>query len=350
MHDMARLKLDVMSRGIAVGRRARDMLAAASPAGLTDADYPTTSGLTLVLPGDVYVNAPVDEWYCDHPAAELVWSPDASSFLLTAGSEDVEVRALPLPEYLATGDLDFDSVRSHGDRVRVSPISGCACNCAFCDLNLVEYRRHDVSTMVRAVRAALDDVYLPGRHVLVSGGTPRPSDIGWLDAAYVALIESSPVPVDVMLMPRATTDVIDMLVAAGVCGLSVNLELFGSTAATRYCPQKAAVGRDGYAAAIRRAVELTGGSGRVRSLLLVGLEEPEVTLAGVEFIASLGADPVLSPFRPAQRTATARRRPPSADVMEELHASAQDIVERYGVSLGPRCVPCQHNTLALPAG
>jgi len=44
MHDMARLKLDIMSRGIAVGWRARGVLAAASPAGLTDADYPTTSG------------------------------------------------------------------------------------------------------------------------------------------------------------------------------------------------------------------------------------------------------------------------------------------------------------------
>ena len=349
MHDVARMKLEIMARGIVVGRQARDVLAAVSPAGLTDADYPTTSGLTLVLPGDVYVNAPVDEWYCDHPAAELVWSPDASSFLLTAGSDDVEVRALPLPEYIATGDPDFDSVRSHGDRVRVSPISGCSCNCAFCDLNLVEYRRHDVATMVRAVRAALHDAYLPGRHVLISGGTPRPSDVGWLDSAYAALIESSPVPVDVMLMPRATTDVIDMLVAAGVCGLSINLELYGSAAATRYCRQKASVGLDGYAAAIRRAVELTGGSGRVRSLLLVGLEESTGTLAGVEFIASLGADPVLSPFRPAPGTATAHLRPPSADVMEGLYASAEKIVERYGVALGPRCVPCQHNTLAFPA-
>ena len=350
MHDTARLKLEIMSRGIVVGHQARDVLAAASPAGLTDADYPTTSGLTLVLPGGVYVNAPVDEWYCDDPAAELVWSPQMSSFLLRAGRADVKVRALPLPGYLAMGDRTFESVRTHADRVRVSPISGCACRCSFCDLNLADYQRHDVSTMVRAVQSALDDSYLPGRHVLISGGTPRPEDRDWLDAAYVALIEASPVPVDVMLMPRATTEVIDMLVAAGVDGLSINLELLGDVAAKHYCPQKAAVGLDGYAAAIRRAVELTGGSGRVRSLLLVGLEEPAATLAGVELIASLGADPVLSPFRPAEGTATACLRPPSADVMEELHASAMEIAKRYGVALGPRCVPCMHNTLTFPAG
>jgi hypothetical protein len=348
MHDVARMKLEIMARGILVGRQARDVLAAASPGGLTDADYPTTSGLTLVLPGDVYVNAPVDEWYCDDPAAELLWSPHMSSFELRADGAQVKVRALPLPGYLATGHPDFDSVRTHADRVRLSPISGCACSCSFCDLNLVDYRRHDVSTMVRAVQSALDDSYLPGRHTLISGGTPRPEDRDWLDAAYVALIEASPVPVDVMLMPRATPEVIDMLVAAGVDGLSINVELYGGVVSKRHCPQKAAVGLDGYAAAIRRAVELTGGAGRVRSLMLVGLEEPAATLAGVEFIASLGADPVLSPFRPAEGTATARLRPPSAEVMERLHEPAQAIAERYGVQLGPRCVPCMHNTLAFP--
>ena len=28
--------------------------------------------------------------------------------------------------------------------------------------------------------------------------------------------------------------------------------------------------------------------------------------------------------------------------------STANIVERYGVKLGPRCIPCQHNTLTFP--
>jgi hypothetical protein len=83
-------------------------------------------------------------------------------------------------------------------------------------------------------------------------------------------------------------------------------------------------------------------------LIIVGLEEPETTLGGVELIASLGADPVLSPFRPAQGTALERQEPPSPASLERVYFEALDIAERYGVKLGPRCIPCQHNTITFP--
>ncbi len=40
------------------------------------------------------------------------------------------------------------------------------------------------------------------------------------------------------------------------------------------------------------------GLGKVRSLMLVGLEPVEDTLRGVEELAKRGCDPILSPFRP----------------------------------------------------
>src|SRR5574340_1458117 len=92
------------------------------------------------------------------------------------------------------------------------------------------------------------------------------------------------------------------------------------------------------------------GPGRVRSLLIVGLEPEESVLRGVEFIASHGVDPVLSPFRPAPGTRLADVRPPSADAMRRLYESAEEIAQRHGVKLGPRCVPCQHNTITFPDG
>ncbi len=95
---------------------------------------------------------------------------------------------------------------------------------------------------------------------------------------------------------------------------------------------------------------MTGGAGRVRSLLLVGLEPARSTLDAVDFIAALGADPVLSPFRPAEGTELARVRPSSASLMEDVHAEAHSIAQRHAVRLGPRCIPCMHNTVTFPDG
>ena len=86
----------------------------------------------------------------------------------------------------------------------------------------------------------------------------------------------------------------------------------------------------------------------MRSLLLVGLEPLERTLAGIEFLASLGCDPVLSPFRPAPGTELSDHRPPSADLMLEAWERSSQIVERHDVKLGPRCIPCMHNTVTAP--
>ena len=90
------------------------------------------------------------------------------------------------------------------------------------------------------------------------------------------------------------------------------------------------------------------GLGRVRSLLLVGIEPIEDTLAGVEALAARGCDPVLSPFRPDPSTPMRAIPPPTEADLGEVWERSEEIVARYGMRLGPRCVPCMHNTLTFP--
>jgi hypothetical protein len=182
---------------------------------------------------------------------------------------------------------------------------------------------------------------------MISGGTPSKRDYGYLDEIFEGIIRSSPLPVDVMLAPRKD-DIIDRLAAWGIFGYSINLEIYNEEIAERLAPQKARIGLHGFAEAIERSVALTGGNGRVRSLILVGLEPLESTLAGVEFLAKLGCDPTLSPFRPAAGTILENVKPPAYSELETVYLKSLEIVERYGVKLGPRCIPCQHNTLTLP--
>ena len=85
-------------------------------------------------------------------------------------------------------------------------------------------------------------------------------------------------------------------------------------------------------------------------MLMVGLEEAETTLAAVAELAKIGCVPVLSPFRPDPITDLASMPPPSAEEMARIFLEAREIAGKYGVKLGPRCVPCSHNTLTLADG
>lgn len=348
-----RLKLEILERGIVVDDAAREALTKGGRQGLTHADYPTTGGLTLKLPGDVYVNAPVGPAHAHaaFPAAVLSLADgdeDAAAFVLRAGDLRIPAAPLPLPGYLKAHDAIRDGVMTHADRARLSPVAGCSVNCAFCDSPQAGYKPRPADHLMAALQVALGDEQLPPRHVLISGGTPRAADRAYLDDVYQRVIQESPLPVDVMLAPRPGTDVIDRLVEWGVDGLAINLELFNAEVAARLTPYKQGLGREAFAHSIRRAVELTGGEGRVRSLLLVGLEPVEDTLRGVRFLAELGCDPCLSPFRPGAGTALADHPLPEASLMEDVYLASLGIAEEHGVKLGPRCIPCQHNTVAFP--
>lgn len=347
------LKISCMSLGIRVTKAAEDRLSDGGRVPLSIHEYATTGGVTLDLGDGFYVNAPFDEWYCDHPEAALDVRPDGDGYEAHFRGECLPCRVLPLPGYLQTRDacgrLVRETVMSHADRARLSPIDGCSFNCQFCDTAVKKtYVPRPAEQLLAALEVAKADPVLPVRHAMISGGTPSVRDYGYFDALCEQVIRSAGMPVDVMMWPRPD-DIIDKLADWGVYGYAFNLEIFDDEAAARLIPEKRRFGIAVYARGIERAAQRSGGGGRVRSLILVGLEPEEKTVAGVEFLAKLGCDPALSPFRPARGTRFENVRPPAPDALERIYLQSQEIVERYGVRLGPRCEPCQHNTLTFPA-
>jgi hypothetical protein len=343
------LKIEALSRGCRVTERALIELGGASA--LTRHEYATTGGIPCRV-GDVYLNIPFDEWFVSN--SPLVFDIDDLGPVLQHRGLAFRVDdVLPLPGYVgrptSTGQPLDDIVFSHMDRARVSPITGCAYDCAFCDLpgRIVLRPLH---VLTEAIRTALDDMTLPVTHLLISGGSPGPRQRETFADTLVGLIEEfrDEVPVDVMMSTGPETPaLVERLVAAGVHGLSLNIEAFSAAGSEEHLPAKHRRARPHFDETVTTAVSLLG-RGRVRSLIIPGLEPTEATIAGVQHLASLGADPVLSPFRPAQGTRLADRQPVSpADLRAVLDAS-RSIVAEAGVRLGPRCIPCQHNTLTFP--
>lgn len=348
------LKIHTMSNGINLSDAAAHRLSAGGTAPLTIHEYATTGGVTLKF-GDVYVNAPFDDWYCAR--SEALLDLDATgTFQVQWRSRSTACEVLDLPGYLDTanahGQPVIQTTMSHTDRIRVSPISGCTLDCTFCDLPSVPYTRHSAEEMLASIDVAARDVSLPPHHVLISGGSPGPAHLDWFDDTVTTVIEECPLPTDVMMSPRAgDLSYLTRFVEAGIHGFSFNLEVFGDAPATRIMPRKHALSTPHFGRTVTEAVRLLGaGTGAVRSIVIVGLDDVDTTLAAIELIASLGADPVLSPFRPAQNTDLERWEPPPEEFLREVHDLALAVAERHGVRLGPRCIPCQHNTLVVPDG
>lgn len=361
--ELQRIKVQLMTEGLGIDRDTKANLERFVDRPLTLSDYASTSGITLRLEDDIWVNAPISEFnpnFVDNPSNRLIFEGEHT--LIVNERESYAAELIPVPDYhdkkLRDGSPITWIAVTHSDRVRLSPIKGCALQCDFCDIPFdrkseePRYRGgKDIDNIVEATEIALEDSALPAQHVLISGGTPRKKDYQYENEVYERVVEAcSGIEVDIMMVPIRGLLRIRHLKEAGINGLSINMEVWGSEVSRSIMHNKAKSSRDNYLRFIDDAVREFG-PGKVRSLLLVGLESIEDTLQGVEALAQRGCDPVLSPFRPDPITPLALMRPPSSSELLEVWQRSMEIVERYeGVKLGPRCIPCMHNTLTFPDG
>lgn len=349
--SIMRLKHHIMSRGV--------MLTAESVSefvrrGIEPSlqEYATTSGIALELPGRIFVNANHNETYCKESDISLDFRQETFHLNWRDGYWGVAV--VPYPEYLKkvtrTGIAFTDIIMTHNDRMRISPVRGCANRCKFCDSGFrLKYHLWDLETLLEAAAVGIRDSTLPPKHVLISGGHPFASDIREYDETILELVRRIELPVDVMLVARREISILKRLHEAGANGMSVNIEVFNQELAREIMPQKAGVGLNTYAKFLEGAVSIFG-QGKVRSLMIVGLESAADTIAGIKLLSSLGVDPVLSPFKPACVTPMEKEEPPEEEFMLSLYERSLSIVENDGVVLGPRCIPCQHNVIVFPDG
>lgn len=348
------LKFELLASGIAIDDLALTHIQAANGARvLTPADYASTSGIILRLDGDVWVNVPIAAYNPNFVSAPpFTLTTDTQGLRVVGNGFSVAARFWLPPDYHgrtnSRGDSHSIYAFTHGDRVRVAPITGCAYTCKFCNLPYeFRYRRKDVEGIVEAVQTARLDPVQPARHVLISGGTPRPEHYGFLREVYEAVIQSFPhLSVDIMMVPIAEVLDVEWLARLGVHELSINLEVFNDEVARKLMPRKHQQGLDYLLSFVAHAASVLG-PGRVRSMLMVGVEPMEDTLKGVEALAAAGCIPVLSPFRPDPSTPLRDVAPPTAAALLETYRRAAAIAHEAGIDLGPSCAPCTHNTLTL---
>ncbi len=349
MNRLHQLKISLMSHGVKFTPAAHSYLSGDEDKPLSLFDYVTTSGLVLILPGNIYANANFREEFCRQSENMLDYE---DRLMLRSPHGDVEVACMPVPSYynrtLPSGRPVTEVIMTHADRMRISPIRGCNNRCQFCDLGTAfPYQKAEFEDLDEALRIALADEDSSPKHLLISGGTPKKEDEPFLDTAYRRIIRNCPVPVDVMLAPRDNHRILEQLLEWGCHGLAINMEINDENLASRIMPEKYRIGKRNYLKFIEKAVQLFG-KGKVRSCIILGLEPEESTLEGVRLLTELGCDPVLSTFKPLKGTALEQVQPPSPALQQSLYTKTESITVDYNVVPGPRCIPCQHNALAFP--
>ena len=353
-----RLKFQLLAEGIEISRPARQaMREATSQSDLTPADYASTTGLILELDDDVWVNAPINDHNPNFVSgSRFVLDRGADGFCVHGVGLASSARFWPPPRHHAQserfGPLN-NFVVTHGDRARLSPVRGCAMTCTFCNIPyddpLEVYRTKPIDALLEAARIAMCDERQPAHHMLISGGTPKRPDFEFMQELYQqVLLEFPRNPVDIMMVPLPGLFDLPLLDKLGLNEISINIEVFSETHAKQVMRNKYNQGLSFYLDFIEQAAgEL--GPGRVRSMLMVGLEPMQATLDGVAAIAERGGVPVLSPFRPDPATPLRDRKPAGAAELEQTYLRAVDVAASRGAVLGPDCPPCTHNTLSFVA-
>jgi len=347
------LKIKIIARGIKITESAKVKLTENDNTPLSLFEYPTTAGISLILNKDIYINAPFADEFCKN--SNIVLDFQEGKFTITDGKDTYQTEVLPIPDYFnkknPNGKFYSDIIMTHTDRMRISPIKGCYFRCKYCDWNLNKYEKHDINSIIEAIKIALSDKKLKPKHLLISGGTPKPEDRRYLDNIYekaTLFLKERNMPVDVMLVPRPEKNFLERLKSFGVDSMSINIEIYNQKIAKKFNTEKAEIGKDKYLKFIEKAVELFG-KGKIRTLFILGLEPILDTLKGVEEFAKVGCDIVLSPFRPAEKTPIDIKKTPNEEEMKKIYERSREIVEKYDVVIGPRCIPCQHNALSFPS-
>lgn len=254
-------------------------------------------GLEVVLPEEIWVWAPVVE----RSPYEL--RAEGEAFTVAGDGQQAEVRIISPPAFYARTTRGGVSMRqvgvAYGGYLAIAPADGVAemrplLACADEVASAAAATPLTVSDVVETVRAA----FAEGAVELIYLRALRPDDdsagIEFIEPYVRAIKRHFDTLVAVQLAPPRDARWIDRGYALGIDGLSFSTEIHDPALLARHRPQAE---RERCQDALRHAAAIFP-SGTVWSDLILGLEPPQSTIAGIDALVGIGVLPVLSLLRP----------------------------------------------------
>ena len=311
--------------------------------------------IDAVIFNNVYVNIP---YHCKFNTLSpfTIDTHDGKFVLMCDGKiiTDIELSFTPdmlINKHTKSG-VPYDAVINLAtDRIRINPAPICyykkhGLGCKFCNLpnNNISYNLDDIKEIIDYCLA-----HVAFKHFLIGGGTYSTDEKGWQIIAEIARYIRSKTNKDIYLMsiPPKELYTLNRLKDAGITEVAFNIEIFNRKLAKAYMPGKGLIEKEQYMSILSHAVSLWGNTGNVRSLLIYGFDTDNEFLNGIEKICQLGIEPVISIFRPLNKTVLSQLNPPpTADVIA-IYEECSRIAKKHSMILGPNCPMCQNNTLSF---
>jgi hypothetical protein len=326
-----RLKLELSLKGLRLDAALRAQL-------IDDLD----GGLDLLLPEDVWVQAPIDERLTESSPFSL--AADARGFRLqrsdsASGDQPLEVRVLAAPEFYrrsTTHGTPMSQLAAvHGNFIAIDPGAACGFGsrgvpCGFCrGTGAAEQPAlPPVADVIEVVRAAFDEgaaefVYFRSRCSEAEDG-----GLKTLQPYILAVKKHFDTLVAAQLLPPRDEKVVDYTYAMGVDAVSYNLEIYDPAMLERHCAGRVhRVGRDRILETLRHAASVFP-SGTVWTELVVGVEPLASTRAGIDALTAIGVVPVLSVVGPAAAAVTPGLTVPAPEEIAPIYSHLYDTVKR----------------------
>lgn len=349
--NLLETKISLLNQGVRLSEKARTHIERIGR--IKNAVF---SAVDLIIYDNLHINCPRHIKFSSFSPWEIVLNQDNILCLQYYGTNISEV-TLDLEDVHASqttvSGIPYSRICFWAtDRLRVHHTLGCCLKnvgkgCKFCEITPT---RETIP-----IQEILDtvDFYLENansfRHFLIGGGS-EPRSIEYKNILTITnhIRRKSSKPIYLMSLPPENLSVLEDYYTAGITEIGFNVELFEPNVAANYMPGKGEITRKSYFEALERATDYWGKTGKVRSLIILGLESEDTLLSGILQLCETGVMPILSVFRPIPGTETENIVPPSNHYLRNIYIKATDICQKYNLHLGPDCPACQNNTLSLP--
>jgi hypothetical protein len=323
------------------------------------------SGLELILPGNLWTNAPVSEPFAARSPYSL-HREEGRYFLKHDGETLGPVTLSPRPGW-------YDRATMNGKPMtRIGTLQGTylgiyqakVCeywtakprrvNCKFCsvglNLGVDDSDEKSVAEVMEVVRAARDESGI----TYVDFNTGHYEGDTYLDILepYVRRIKRElGLLVGIQTPPHRDLRRYDGLRELGVNRVSFCFEIFDRELFKETCPGKhAEYGLDHYLEAIRYCAELGKKGPRhepwvTNGEIIAGLEPPESSIRAIDWITSVGAIPTVCVFRPLVGTDLESADPPETEALVPVFRRLYEACMERGLPIG--CAPNVHVSLVL---
>jgi len=303
------------------------------------------SGLEVILPENIWTNIPVVEPFAEK--SPYVLKKVGKEYIIFKDDEEICPVKLPTqPKFYEKKTSNGISMRKigvlQGTYLGVYPTGVCEYwlhqpkkQCRFCSVGLnlgvddeMEKRVQDV---VETVVAAREEVGITYVH-FNTGYYEGDSFMDQLEPFIKAVKEETGLLIGVQTPPHHDLKWYDRLRAMGVNQVSFCFELWNKEKFEECCPGKSDhFGLERYLDAVEycsNIFDTTNGE------IIAGLEEPEDSIASIDWMTSVGAIPTVCVFRPLEGTDWADVHPPKTDDMVPVFARMYDACVEHGLPMG----------------